>query len=322
MRSANAYGIALFTLLIVAITFASTQRGPLLSTAHAQVKAKPGAPAKPTPAAPEPRSEDLRALQSLFESFTKAFEAGDAKAFAANWTADGEYENDAGVNVHGREAIEASFAEFFAKAPDAKAEVHRESMRFLSADVAVAEGKVAVRRGPAEPAKSAQYSALFVREGGAWHIAQLRETNLVGATIDDLGWLVAEWKSLNGEGAEIRTTYTWEGNKKFIQGRFSIQEKTLAFAGIQMIGVDPEIAEVHSWTFEANGGVGEADWEHDGDNWVLDVVGTLPDGRTLTETNVLRRINDDTFTWQSVDRTLDDLEVPDLAPVKVTRVKP
>ncbi len=68
--------------------------------------------------------------------------------------------------------------------------------------------------------------------------------------------------------------------------------------------------------------MGEADWSRDGDHWVLDADGTLPDGRTLTETNILRRVDDDTFTWQSVDRLLDDSELPDLAPVKVTRVKP
>jgi hypothetical protein len=37
---------------------------------------------------------------------------------------------------------------------------------------------------------------------------------------------------------------------------------------------------------------------------------------------VLRRINDDTVTWQSVDRFFGDEEIPDLAPVKVTRIKP
>jgi hypothetical protein len=48
----------------------------------------------------------------------------------------------------------------------------------------------------------------------------------------------------------------------------------------------------------------------------------MPDGGALSETNILRRVNADTFTWQSIDRTLDDAELADLAPVKVTRVKP
>jgi hypothetical protein len=85
--------------------------------------------------------------------------------------------------------------------------------------------------------------------------------------------------------------------------------------------VDPATGALHTWTFEADGGVGEADWNRDGDHWVLDAAGTSSDGRQLTETNILRRVNDDTFTWQSVDRTLDDNTIPDLPPVKVTRVK-
>jgi len=36
---------------------------------------------------------------------------------------------------------------------------------------------------------------------------------------------------------------------------------------------------------------------------------------------VLRRVNDDTFTWQSINRLLDDKEIADLPPVKVTRIK-
>ena len=131
-----------------------------------------------------------------------------------------------------------------------------------------------------------------------------------------------EWKSVTGEGAEIRTTYTWDDNKKFINVQFTLKEPTLNLSGRQIIGVDPATGGIRSWTFEANGGVAEADWRHDGDHWVLDSDGTLPDGRTLKQTNVLRRINDDTITWQSVDRLLGDEKIPDLAPVKVTRIKP
>ena len=67
--------------------------------------------------------------------------------------------------------------------------------------------------------------------------------------------------------------------------------------------------------------MGEADWIRDGDHWVLDAVGTQPDGRTLKESNILRRVNDDTITFQSTNRQLEDQDIADLAPVKVTRVK-
>jgi uncharacterized protein (TIGR02246 family) len=330
--------IALSALLSFMAALLAPERSPWLAEARGQAaakpgalpktqpgastKAQPGAAAKSQPAVADPRSEDRAAIQASVETFAKAFESGDAKALAAHWTPEGEYQNESGVNLRGRDALESSFAEFFAKAPDAKAEVHRESLRFLSSDSAIAEGKVAVRRGAAEPERSAHYSALFVRDGGRWRIAQLREVSLDDPTMEDLGWLVGEWKSASSDGAEIRVSYSWEGNKKFIQARFSVQEKTIGFGGTQFIGVDPATGEIHSWTFEADGGVGNADWQRDGDHWALDVTGTLSDGRVLTETNVLRRISNDLFTWQSVDRMLGDSELPDLPPVKVSRIKP
>ena len=170
-------GIAIRTIstsLFFLATVVVGERSPLLAHAHGQTTNKPGAPPpKSQPAASDSRSEDRAAIQTAVESFAKAFEAGDAKALAAHWTVDGEYQNESGVNLRGRDALESGFAEFFARTPDAKAEVHRESLRFLSVDSGIAEGKVAVRRGPAEPAKSESISALFVRDGGQWRIAQL-----------------------------------------------------------------------------------------------------------------------------------------------------
>src|SRR5262249_47892308 len=143
--------------------------------------------------------------------------------------------NQEGTTVRGREALEKAFAAFFAKTPEVKAEVHPESLRFFSGDSAMEEGSVTVRRGPTEPATKAHYSALFVREGGRWRLARLGESPGDKASIDDLGWLVGEWKSASGQGAEIRTTYAWAPNKKFIHVQFSIKEKSLALGGSQVI---------------------------------------------------------------------------------------
>jgi len=188
--------------------------------------------------------------------------------------------------------------------------------------LAVSEGIASVRRGPADAAQRARFSASLVRENGQWRIAQFREDSKVGDSVEDLSWLIGQWKSQDKQGAEIMTKYGWAPNKKFLLATFTRQEKSLALSGDQVIGVDPATGTLHSWTFEANGGIGEADWQRDGDHWVLHVVGTLANGKTLKETNVLRRINNDTITWQSAERTLDDVEIPDLPPVKVFRVKP
>src|SRR5262245_18437697 len=74
------------------------------------------------------RTEDRSAIGSVLESLAKAFSAGNAKTLAAHWTAEGEFQNDAGAKVQGRPALESRFTTFFAKAPEAKAEIKVESV--------------------------------------------------------------------------------------------------------------------------------------------------------------------------------------------------
>src|SRR5262249_3395455 len=288
--------------------------------ARAQVGTGPEAPSQP--AAPDARDGDRAAVRAALDSFVKAFESRDAKALAAHWPAGGEYHPLDGARVEGRDAVEKGFTAFFARNPELKAQINHESVRLLSSDTAIDEGTATIRRGPLEPTTSARYSALLVREGGRWLVAQLSETPGDAESIEELGWLVGDGTSKDKEGAQIQTTYEWHPNKKFLQARCTIKEKGLTLSGSQVIGVQPASGAIHSWIFEADGGVGEGNWSRDGDHWLVDASGTLTDGRTLTETNILRRINDDTFTWQSVDRHLGDETLPDLAPVKVTRVKP
>lgn len=278
--------------------------------------------AEPRSTSSDERTEDRAAIRTVMDSFVETFEARDAKALAGHFTAEGEFLNVQGIKVRGRSALEDAFAKFFSQAPDVTAQIQPESLRFLSHDSAIDEGTVTVRRGPVDPATNARYTALVVREEGAWRLALISESPAVDEPlIEDLAWLIGQWKSVSGAGAEIRTTYAWVPGKKFIQMQFALKETELALSGTQIIGVDPATGLIHSWTFEASGGVGEADWHRDGDHWVLDAAGTLADGSTLTETNVLRRVDDDTFTWQSVNRLLGDAELADLAPVKVTRIK-
>jgi len=288
------------------------------SAVRGQSKAEP----KAEPKSADPHGEDRAAIRAALESLAKAFGSGDAKGLAGHWTAEGEYHHLSGKTIRGRESLEKGFAAMFAKAPERKAEVRPQSIRFLSSTSAVDEGKVIIRKGPTEATSRAHYTALFVREEGKWRLAMLTESTDDEPMIEELGWLIGNWTSAGESGADILTSYTWDSNKKFIHVEFKVTEKDRkTYSGKQVIGIDPATGGIRSWTFESNGGVGETDWHPDGDHWELHVDATLPDGRELTETNVLRRINEDTFTWQSIHRMLGDVVIPDLAPVKVTRVK-
>ena len=77
-----------------------------------------------------------------------------------------------------------------------------------------------------------------------------------------------------------------------------------------------------SWTFESGGGFGEATWNRDGDRWLAAATGTLPDGRALSATNILTRVNRDTIRWASVDRTIGSEILPDGEEITLVRKPP
>jgi hypothetical protein len=83
----------------------------------------------------------------------------------------------------------------------------------------------------------------------------------------------------------------------------------------------PSTGGLHMWTFEDSGGIGDADIERDGKKWIHTSRGSTADGRVVTATNILTPVNADSFLWQAVERTMDDESLPDLPPIKVTRVK-
>jgi uncharacterized protein (TIGR02246 family) len=276
--------------------------------------------AEPAPADKDARKADRAAIAAHKERFRKAFESGDAKGVASCWTSGGELIADDGSATRGRAAIEKSYRELFAKKETRKAEVQGESLRFPSRDTAIEEGHFKVRVGKGEPTTS-RYSALFVREGGEWLLAVVREWPAQDASLSDLEWLIGTW-SARRDDTEVRTTYEWVYNKSFIRAQFTIRQKDRTLSGFKMIGVDRSSGELRSWTFESEGGFGEATWARDGKKWVLDSAGTLADGRTMASTNILTPLGPDSFTWQSVQRSVDGEELDDLPPVKVTRVKP
>jgi uncharacterized protein (TIGR02246 family) len=279
-------------------------------------KAADKGPDKPA----DKRDADRDAVRQASAEFVKALEKGDAKALAALWTEEGEYTSADGMTLRGRDAIEAAYAKFFAKKPNLQLEIVPESVRFPSRDSAVEEGYAKRAKGKAGEPTTSRYSTLYVRENGKWLLAILREWPDEGLGLRDLDWLVGTWTAKTDDG-EVRTTYEWTDNKAFIRMNFTGGPKDHADSGMQMIGKDPRTSDLHSWLFEGEGGFGDGDWSWDGKRWVIKATGVTSDGAELTATNILTPIDKDTFTWQSTERTLNGDDLPDIAPIKVTRAK-
>jgi uncharacterized protein (TIGR02246 family) len=263
---------------------------------------------------------DTAAVKKAGQSFLKAYLAGDAKKMAAHWTENGEYFADDGTTIRGRAEIEKAYADLFEK-KDAhtEAEIEVTSIRFPSKDTAIEEGYFKMRSGKDVP-KSSKYTVLHVREGGKWLMAVVREWPSEGITLRDLDWLIGTWEAKRDD-TEIRTAYEWWGDKAFLRVTITLKQKDRMRKGFQMIAQDRSTGQLRSWTFDADGAFAEATWARDGKKWVLDSAGVLEDGSVLAATNILTRIDNDSFTFQSVNRSVDGDDVSDIPPVRVIRVK-
>jgi uncharacterized protein (TIGR02246 family) len=276
-------------------------------------------PSTKTPASAE-ESADVAAIKQATQSFLKAFESGDAKAVAVHWTENGEYVADDGTNFRGRAAIEQAYRAALARRKGrCDAEVEVTSIRFPSRDTAVEEGYFKVRTGK-EPAVTSRYSILHVRDGKQWLMAIVREWPNVGVSLRELDWLIGTWEARRDD-SEIHTTYQWWGDKAFIRVAITLKQKEKTSTGLQMIGKDASTGQLRSWTFDNEGSFAEAGWKRDGNKWMQDTASVQADGSILVATNILTQIDRDTFTFQSVHRTLDGDDVDDIAPIRVIRVK-
>jgi uncharacterized protein (TIGR02246 family) len=270
------------------------------------------------PAAPVERQDDVDGLRKAIEGFSAAFQKGDAAAAAGYLTSGAELIPGDVEPLRGRDAIQKAFVEHFAKNPRVKITIEYDTVRFTSRDSAMQEGTLKVTADKGE-SSSRHFSMLCVREDGKWLLAFVKEWPDEQEDLKDLDWLIGSWTAKQGD-AEIQSKYEWFGNKSFIKAQFTIRAKDKTITGMQMIGTDPKTGDLRTWIFEADGGFGSGTVEREGKKWIFESTTALADGSTLEAKNILVQVNKDTFTWQSIDLTVDGEQFGNLAPVKVTRV--
>jgi uncharacterized protein (TIGR02246 family) len=271
---------------------------------------------------------DKDALAKAAEAFVEAFHKGDAKAVAAFWTVDGDYTDQSGKHLKGREAIEKAFAVMFTENKDAKLRIDSEALEMVSPDVAVEDGVSAVFPADGGPPSRARYTIVHVKKDGKWSLSNVRESAYVPPSnakhLEGLGWLTGEWAGEIDKGHFARLSFAWTESDNFIVSHFAATFKDeILGGGTSWIGWDPAAKCVRSWSFENNGSFGEGAWTSEGEGhaWTIKMTSTLPDGKKATVTNIISRIDADTISLASKTRTVDGKEMPDLKEVKLKRQK-
>jgi uncharacterized protein (TIGR02246 family) len=311
--------------LFLALAMAAAGAGGFLAVRSAgPVLADEQVRVAPSPSDPN-SAEDEKAIQKNQAGYTRAFNAGDAKALAAFWAADGEFVDADGKSSKGRGAIQREFASFFAETKGLKLEVSTHSLRFVSPGVALESGTSRVVRSSDGESSVTSYHIVHTKRDGQWQLASVRESAHVESSsyeqLRSLEWLVGNWTSKNG-GRSLELSCEWTAKRAFLLRKYVLKDTdNPAKTGVQVIGWDPVEGTIVSWVFDSDGGFASERWTRDGKRWILEATGVTHDGAEVTATNILTPVDHDNFSWQSVRRTLDQVPLPDTALVRATRVK-
>ena len=270
-----------------------------------------------------PGQGELAAIRESSRAFVAAFDKGDAKAVAALWTEDGEYSDERGQVFTGRAAIEKEYATFFAANPGAKLKLTIDSLKRLSADTVIEDGHASLDPPPPGPPAMSKYLAVHVRVSGKWLMSTVRDSRVEVPSgyrhVDDLEWLIGNWTA-EEHGAKTESVCRWVANKSFVERSFKTTEPDgTTSAGMQIIGFNPEGGRIQSWTFSADGGHAIGIWTPREKGWSADIRGVTGDGASTTAVNLLTKLDDNAYVWQSVQRTAGGMSLPDTDEVVLKR---
>ncbi len=116
------------------------------------------------------------------------------------------------------------------------------------------------------------------------------------------------------------TECSWTRNNNFITRSFTVSVgDRVDMAGMQIVGWDPAAEQIRSWVFDSDGGFAEGVWTRKGNRWSISQSGVLPDGRKASAVNIVTYEDDNTYTWQSVSRTVGGELLPNIEEVRIVR---
>ena len=310
MRVCNVLGLGLVLFLAVSPVVAQSSADPKAAKAPPAV-AVPAAAASSAPV----KNADLAAIRQAAVEFEAAFNSGNAKAVAAHWTEDGEYTSDSGQVFSGRAAIEKQYTVVLAANKGLKLKIVIDSLRLLSDSAALEDGRAMLDPAPVGPPATSKYTAVHVKVGGKWLMSSVRDTSIETPSsyrkVQDLEFLIGNWIA-EEHGAKTESVCRWVANKSFVQRTYTVthadQTKT---SGVQIIGHNPQGDYVQSWNFSSDGGIAVGIWTPRENGWSAEISGTSGSGESTTAVNLLTRLDNNAYVWQSVQRTAGGQSLPD-----------
>jgi uncharacterized protein (TIGR02246 family) len=271
-----------------------------------------------------PANDAAKLAQAREDAYVAAFNQGDLKMLGDLYAEDVQFTTDDGRVISGRAAVIDGLSKYFAKARGAKLEVAVDAARLLTPEVLTESGLSTVVSAQGNRVAN-HYAITYVKKNDQWQIAQIEESappavDAGAQALNELAWMVGNWKD-DSPGITVETKVAWTKNNHFLRRSFSVtRDGSNTIEGTEIIGYDPLAGRIRSWVFDSLGGFGESTWHQEGSKWLASVKATGPDGSQSTAQHIVTKIDDNKYTWESVNRTRSGEVLPNLDRIDVVRV--
>lgn len=164
----------------------------------------------------------------------------------------------------------------------------------------------------------------FVKQNGNWYVVSVREIEVpppppIYNHLKDLDWLIGIWKD-EDENVSITFNTDWDKFKNFLIQHFKMEVYGVeAMEGFQIIGWDPIDNKIRSWVYDSDGGYGTGEWAKVGKSWQANMNYVLSDGKKGSAINIYTKVNDNKYTFSSIDRKIGADDLPAIYPVTVVK---
>jgi uncharacterized protein (TIGR02246 family) len=304
--------------------------GIVMAAGGQQPQPTPAAAAQPAAAQPKPTlTPEQKAIIDGVDAFSALFSAANVEKLVDLFLDEASIIDPGGNETTGKAAVGEMYAAAFQESPGLKVQSRIDDIKFLTPDVAKVKGESQLSSATGDASEFNSFSALLVRRGGKWLIAELHEMAAPAADVPtyerlrDLEWMVGEWVD-ESDNSRVQSTVQWADNQSYLVRTYKVEmpgEK--GSSGTMFIGWDPQSGQVKSWLFDSNGGHGEALWTRTGEKeWVVKAQGVLRDGRPTSATQIHTIINKDSVKTSSLDRIIGGQVAPDILDVVMVRKAP
>jgi len=240
------------------------------------------------------------------------------------WADDAVFTDQSGRVFTGRKAIEQQMASFFNTYGKQPFEIKIESIEFPADNLAIEHGVTHIGSS-SSPSSFGAYTAVHVKRDG-WKMVNVSESpkfvplSSSVPSINELSWLIGDWK-VEGPKGELQIKTDWVADKKIIRCEFNATTNDgQKISQTQFIFYDPLFKRMRSWQFDISGGYGESRWFNSGNDWIAEGCSVQSDGTTGSAKYIFKKIDDNTFSWQSTSRRLMGKQIPDTPILTAKRV--